>query len=208
MKRELGGARIALVFGLASLAAVVRADVTVTLQESGGNVVATYAGSLNTTSSIGVYPLNPTSPFGSIWPLGPRFESVTGTAVILVSQFFTGPASFGSSGATVTGVVSGQSFGFGPVDQEPGKFGYIVPDGYQSGSALSGTATWNSTSFSGLGITPGSYAWTTGTDTITLTTISVPEPGVSLMALIGTATAAIRLSGCGVRSPRARRTAG
>ena len=182
---------LAVACGLAALTGVARADVVVTLEESGGDVVATYAGSIDTAGSLGVYGVDSSTPFASIWPQGPRFELVSGSSVIMVSQFFSGPASFGSAGATPTGLISGRSFGFGPVDQEPGKFGFIVASDYQSGSALSGTATWQLASFSTLGITPGTYVWTTGTNTFTLTTNPVPEPVGGIMAAVGLTTAAL-----------------
>jgi hypothetical protein len=67
-----------------------------------------------------------------------------------------------------------------------------VPSGYVSGSALSGTSTYDNTTFSGLGVTPGTYEWMWGLGTnqnftLVIGGTSVPEP--SAIALLGTALA-------------------
>jgi hypothetical protein len=56
-----------------------------------------------------------------------------------------------------------------------------VPSGYVSGSALSGTSTYDNTTFSGLGVTPGTYEWTWGpaaddSFTVQIGPAAVPAP--------------------------------
>jgi len=67
----------------------------------------------------------------------------------------------------------------------------ITPDGYISGSALSGTATWSGTTISSLGLTPGTYTWTWGTgpdaDSLTVNIGVVPEPSTLTLLGIGIA---------------------
>jgi hypothetical protein len=107
----------------------------------------------------------------------------------------TGPSSIGPGGlspATVSsgdavGVVggTGDGFGFSP-DQ------IVVPFPYTSGSSLSGSATWDNTTISGLGLTPGTYTWTWGSaangtaddlKVIIPGAVAAPEP--STLTLLG-----------------------
>jgi hypothetical protein len=73
----------------------------------------------------------------------------------------------------------------------------ILPVGYVSGTALSDTSTYNSASFSSLGVTPGIYEWTWGTGanqnfTLDAVAPAVPDSGstfgllsLSVVALLG-----------------------
>jgi hypothetical protein len=62
----------------------------------------------------------------------------------------------------------------------------LVPDGYVSGSALSGTAIWDAFTIASLGLTPGTYTYTWGTgahtDNFTINIGAVPEPSSLVMA--------------------------
>jgi hypothetical protein len=66
-----------------------------------------------------------------------------------------------------------------------------VPAGYVSGSPLSGTSTWSSSTFDSLGMTKGTYVWSWGAgalgagDTLTLIVDAdaVPEPTAAALAL-------------------------
>lgn len=66
-----------------------------------------------------------------------------------------------------------------------------VPASYTSGAELFGTAFFSGHTFDSLGITPGNYVWTWGTDAThdSLTLRIVPEPSALLIAI----AAAIRL---------------
>jgi hypothetical protein len=56
----------------------------------------------------------------------------------------------------------------------------IVPEGYDSGNALSATDTWDDATIGSLGLTPGTYIWTWdgGDDSIVVNieAAGVPEP--------------------------------
>ena len=58
-----------------------------------------------------------------------------------------------------------------------------LPEGYVSGSPLSGTLTFASATFASLGITPGSYVYSLPNDTVTVKFGTAPEPGT--LALLG-----------------------
>jgi hypothetical protein len=68
----------------------------------------------------------------------------------------------------------------------------FVPEGYVSGTALSDTATYDSQTFSSLGVTPGTYKWTWGSaataDSFTLDVV-VPAPlighGLPVLLAVG-----------------------
>jgi hypothetical protein len=67
-----------------------------------------------------------------------------------------------------------------------------VPQGYVSGNPLSDTATWDSTTFASLGVTPGTYVWSWGTGanqnfTLQIGPAAAPEPGT--LTLLGAALA-------------------
>ena len=133
-----------------------QAGYTVTLEQVGPNVVATGSGALDLTGLI----------FFS--PGGGRAEMQPITA-----SLFTGPASdqpldmYGqASGPTSFGIGGGifANSGSGDLVGIEGNVGFIfVPQGYVFGSPLSDSATYNSATFSSLGVTPGVYEWTWGT---------------------------------------------
>jgi len=68
-----------------------------------------------------------------------------------------------------------------------------VPINYVSGSPLSGTATWSASTFSSLGLTPGTYTWTWGSGanadfaTLTIGAADVPEPATLALFAAGVA---------------------
>jgi hypothetical protein len=72
----------------------------------------------------------------------------------------------------------------------------FLPTSYVSGHSLSDTATWNTQTFSSLGLTPGTYEWTWGTGanqnfTLQIGPASVPEPtsltllGIGAVGMMG-----------------------
>ena len=65
-------------------------------------------------------------------------------------------------------------------DQGTGTIG--VPLGYVSNDAISVSSVYQGHSLDSLGITPGTYSWTFGSNTISLTaSVAVPEPTGSLV---------------------------
>jgi hypothetical protein len=74
----------------------------------------------------------------------------------------SGPTSIGTTTAqqfatTGTGLIAGVNYinftGMGVIE---------IDQGYKSGAQISSTATWANSTFSSLGLTPGTYEWTWG----------------------------------------------
>jgi hypothetical protein len=191
--------------GLALLAAVAlvvcgvgqaRAELIITFAQDGPNVVATGMGSVNTSllSPGGGTLVDPIKPsvyagFPAIAVGGPALGDLYDT-----STNFSGPTSFGSGGLISADQATGPIFLFQIFSGGP--LTVVVPSGYMSGSQLSSSATWNSQTFSSLGLTPGTYAWTWGSggnaDSVEVVIpTATPEPasltllGIGAVGLLG-----------------------
>ena len=135
--------------------------VNMTLLEVGGDVVLSGAGTLNTTS------LGLTLPFfrsSFVVPQASQFGcGLAGpgpfNALIFTGGTITEPANFGTGGQTLGDSGTGDFFGIGFANSTRRLF---VPSGYTSGSFISGTTTFNSTTLATLGATPGTYTWSWG----------------------------------------------
>jgi len=157
-----------------------QAGYMVTLEQVGSNVVATGSGPIDLTGLTFVLT---TRAFSAISPGGG--DIVTGTFAAFIDQYtgFSGPTNFGS-GFLSFGSGSGDLvgiFGFGG--------GLLVPKGYVSGTALSDSATYDSATFSNLGVTPGTYVWSWGTGpnqnfTLKIGTATVPDHGSTVGLLL------------------------
>ncbi len=157
------------------------AEYIVSFSQVGPNVVAIGSGSIDTagTSYFGVFGttlgLNASSAF-----VAPGTDQ--GNESLYTTQL-SGPTEIGPGGYTFTSAATGDPTVIN------GSSNYLcVPSGYVSGSPLSGTMTFDNTTISGLGLTPGTYTWTWGAgstaDSFVVTVPSVPEPAsLSLMAL-------------------------
>ena len=176
---------VALLLG-AGRAAPAQAAYTVTLTEDGsGNVDATGSGTIDLSGlSLSYSTTNPAliGPAGGYINTGPESSEP-----VDVYTGFTGPTSFGGGGGfTVASSGSGDMVGIFGGDQ------LAVPAGYLSGNPLSDMSTYDNTTFSMLGVTPGTYVWTweapgaAGDDSFTLIipAAAVPEPSsIALLAL-------------------------
>jgi len=135
--------------------------VNMTLLEVGGNVVLSGAGTMNITS------LGSTSPFvrfSGVVPQASQFGcGLAGpgpfNCVIFTGGTITEPANFGTGNQTLGSSGTGDFFGIGFANSTRRLF---VPSGYTSGSFISGTTTFNSTTLATLGATPGTYTWSWG----------------------------------------------
>lgn len=154
------------------------ATLTFRLAESGGNVVVTVSGSLNTVGLTTIGPFG----CGANGLIQPRFATICVGAGATLKSGLAGPTTFGSNITTNASSSTGDSMFF---DGTNGNVG--LPAVYTSGSPLSGTATFNGKTFATLGVTPGTYTWTKGAgadaDTVVVTT--VPE-AVATVATVPT----------------------
>ena len=169
MKRFL--AAFMLVCGLL-VAGGANAAGTVTFTETGGNVVVTFSGSINTAALTA----NGTNAF--ITAIAPSFALVNigDNAATTCSSYLglNGPTSWGSGGITNTSSVSGDKILIYGAHSE-----LCVPVGYAGGN-LSGTSTYNATTIATLGFTVGTYTYTWGSgataDSINLYIGTSPNP--------------------------------
>ncbi|WOO42479.1 PEP-CTERM sorting domain-containing protein [Rubellicoccus peritrichatus] len=162
---------IALLFGLASL----NGAMTVTIQESGADVVMSFSGSINTTdldagssdTSQGLV-----EPVVGVLVVGPATSTAVQEYDAKASFPITGPTSFG------TGAIGFADSGSGDIFGILSNGGFLLPSVYGSGTSLSGGSTYSG-SLNDLGLTAGTYNWSWGSgggaDSVTLTI--VPEPG-------------------------------
>jgi hypothetical protein len=168
--------------------AAAKAAVTVDIHGAGSNVVAITSGSLDLTglTSLGLYYLQ-TGIQASDGYVGTGAGSYQfpGDPITLQNGYsgLTGPAAFGSGPFIYANSGSGAAFAlngsfFGPT--------YVfVPNGYVSGTALTSSATYLGQTIASLGLTVGSYVYTSGTDTVTVNIAAVPEPAAWAMMLAG-----------------------
>ena len=161
----------------------VHADVVVYLYQSGSNVVSSYSGTIDLTGlafdgTDGITPAfiqgdDATEVFG---------PTVAGEPVYLG---ITGPIDFGDGGYTPASSSTGDTFGYGGLDRD-----LLLPNGYVSGTFISGSDTWDNTTLANLGLTPGTYnyTWGTGSDgsfAFKVGIAPVPEPSsLGLMSLV------------------------
>jgi hypothetical protein len=168
-----------------------RGDITITIEQSGSNVVATGSGTV-ATSGLTAYSQ---SPAGYDPLLVPNFATAIVGGVVGVDSTdavytgITGPATFGTGVGIHPDSVTGPSFGFYALGDQ-----LALPSGYASGTQLISTATFDGTNLASLGLTAGtSYTYTihgNGPDQyltvqIVSTAEAVPEPSTAIVAVVG-----------------------
>ena len=133
-----------------------RADILITIEQSGNNVVETGSGAANTTGLTLEF------------TVGQGALIIPGLAIAVVGEVdsaatifsgATGPASFGTSSNPVDPTSgTGDTFGI------EGNSGVLaLPAGYVSGTQLSGSTTFAGTNFTQMALTAGTYTYTWGT---------------------------------------------
>ena len=160
------------------------AALIVNVGQSGANVVATLSGSLNLTGLTAL----PT-PFGLTRAIAPSRGYIgLGTSPLTTGyQGLTGAGVFGpGTGFTLSNADTGDGFGLDTIFSLNVLF---LPLNYVSGTALSGSSTFNNTTISGLGLTAGAYVFRSSSDTLTINingaAAAVPEPATWALMLIG-----------------------
>ena len=183
--------------GALSLASTASAQITINVIEDFGAVYATGSGSANITALTQGSTFASQSGYDATLP---AFRVGFGGAVNVDSYTtVSGPSAFGTGSLIQWDVSIGDQFGFNGTS-------LIVPAGYVSGTALSGTSDIYGLTLAQLGLTEGTYVYSWGgasaAETLTLnisTTSAVPEPS-SFAALAGFAM-------LGLAGTRRRRTA-
>ena len=159
---------------------VANAAVTVNIHGSGANVFVKTTGSLDLTGLTvlpnAYYLQTGLSASSGYVGTGAGSHQLDTDPYTLLNAYsgLTGPASFGTGSFTYADTGAGDAFGL-----NASSFGapYVfVPLGYVSGTALSSSATFLGQSIASLGLTTGSYVYSSGTDSVTINISAVPEP--------------------------------
>lgn len=151
------------------------AEVDVTIEQSGADVVATASGSLDTASLSG----SGASVISLLEYVGPGDYAYLvgmgggGSATVFLPTFATTQP---LQGAAISVLADSSSGGPVGVDAVGGSVRLYVPAGYVSGSPVNASSTWAGQTLASLGLAPGSYAFDFGADSITFTVVGAP-PG-------------------------------
>jgi hypothetical protein len=177
-----------------SIGSRAEASFIIDITQSGGNVVATGSGTINTAgltsdgTNTGLDAVVYASHFG-------KGEIGLGSQPFDADKYtgFSTGVTFGSGGRHYATSGTGDGVVFIPTSGN-----LYVPEDYVSGSALSDTATWDSTTIALLGLTPGVYVdtWGSGSnaDSLTVNIEGAPEPAsVWLLCLGGIGLVMLRL---------------
>lgn len=168
----------------ALIPAAASATIEVNINNVGSDVVATASGSFDLTgfTDVGSFGLD-TGVRGDPGYIGtgsPSFTDVEGYSGL------TGPSLFGTGGYFIADTVSGDPFAFN-ADYLGAQYIFFAP-GYAGGAILS-SDTWLNQSIASLGLTPGTYLYTSASDNLIINigqpTGAVPEPATWAMMLLG-----------------------
>ena len=159
---------------LTLLASTANAALIINAIESDGDVLfSTEAG--GTLDLNGMTKVGDSVAGGQVNPNGLLFLGAPGSSPIDSYLIASAPGPFGIFG--LTNASSGSGDVFGVVTLGGSDAGISVPDGFISGSLISGSSTYSGETFATLGMTPGNYVWTLPNDTITLNIqATVPVP--------------------------------
>lgn len=180
MSRRFTVISAALFAGAIPSATAADATVTVSITQSGPDVVATASGVLDLTG------LSSAGGFNTGGIIDPHLAFVALGAFGTVDLYLglSGPSQFGSGGSTTTLTSAGSTFGLGGSNST-----IFVPAGYVSGSPISSTTTFLAATLASLGLTPGQYIYSTPNDSVIVNvssaTSGVPEPSTWAMMLMG-----------------------
>ncbi len=180
-------------FLLLTTASAADAAMILRLEEVGGDVVVRGSGSINLIGLTSESTSNTaTNTFSDMHVYaGPAAENNDGH-VEFWSGLTGGPATI-SSTTDVFLPLSSASFGdlFGIISNDGSGVGgagealLVLPQGYISGTQLSGTSRFTGQTFTSMGISLGTLTWTSGSNTVQFTTDAEPVP-----APLGVASAA------------------
>jgi hypothetical protein len=140
----------------------------ITMKEVGSDVVMSGSGSLDI---FDLFPIGDGFSISYVAPIVSRFACGLEGAGPFNGSIFTGatlnkPSNFGFSAQTIATSGTGDLFGVNLYGF--GVDAVFLPTDYVGGSPLNGTSTYSNSTFSSLGVTPGTYVWSWGSDSITM----------------------------------------
>ena len=157
-----------------------RADVIVNFTEVGGDVVSSAEGSIDVVGldfSGGGIPIGAqVDPDNILAVVGPSESNTQNDAYADPTVFSSNSTAFGNGNAPLTFADVGSGGPFGFITGQQGSLLFLPVD-YLSGSAITAESTYNDVDLPGLGIVPGTYVYSVGSNTITLNAVAaIPEP--------------------------------
>ncbi|MBF2057197.1 MAG: PEP-CTERM sorting domain-containing protein [Cyanobacterium sp. T60_A2020_053] len=163
--------------------------VIITGEETGGNVIFTYSGKIDTT--VLDSPIN-AGTGKLIDPINSRFfssgdDNFTNNRFYLIFLPGSGPTNFGTAEQILASSATGDLFGF---SNSKSSLQIALKNNYVSNDPINGSLTFDNATFSSLGVDDSqSYIWTLlpNNDTITLQFASptpVPEPSMVLGTVV------------------------
>jgi hypothetical protein len=132
---------------------------TMTIVESGSDVIWTGSGTINTTSLTDKGNTNNTAGYNGslgLWGMGSLSPTATTKYDVTFNSY---PTSFGTIGGSPTST-SGNYVGILPGTVTDKSI--VVPVGYVSGNQLNNTSTFANKTLSSMGLTPGTYTYSWG----------------------------------------------
>lgn len=189
LARPIVGSMLAMV----ALTTQAHASFTLDFEQVGANVVATGAGTIDTTG----YMLNGSLSTVGITPSEPEFlvgNAAAGYQTLNTFGSFTAqPFGPGGSSNPTSSIGSAVGFGFytGFFFTNLSLDFIATPESYVSGTALNNTTTWNNATFASLGLTVGTYTYNYGpaADQFVIVEVgtgtAVPEPASWALVLGG-----------------------
>lgn len=158
-----------------------RAGLIVKVDQVGADVVFSGSGSVDVTGlTFGGSTIF--TNYGGVQSAGPFFNmGMKASTFSTVSGVTSNPANFG----THTALPIHANTGSGNVIGAKGNTLYL-PAGYTSGTSLSSSSVYKNATYATLGLTPGTYVWSWGSDSMTLQineAAAVPEPGSFALGL-------------------------
>lgn len=169
-----------------SLAGGANAAIIVNIQQVGGDVVGSFTGTIDLTGLThqnGGSPVIVDAPFIGVDPDEATF-GIGGSANFepYGAPSDSGPTNLGP-GATLILPDSSSGDFFGNAGSFV-SYDVWVPEGYVSGTVISGSSTWLGQTVASLGLTPGSYTYNWANDSATVN-VTVPEPSSALLLGLG-----------------------
>ena len=165
-----------------SMHGIARGDLVINITQSGADVLFVASGELNMSEAS--YFATSGSGSGVVNPSGANIRMGVGSRDRYLVPL--GPTTFGSGTGTLADINTGDVVGlFGASSGTMSEI--YVPSGYVSGTSLSATSTYQSSSFASLGLTEGQYiySWGAGANSDSLTvnigSAAIPEPSSLLL---------------------------